>query len=382
MFSYYSGLKTDTGASSVGENSEGTTLKTTTSFDRLLFIIKAMQKRLFPTPIFNHKRPRQAVISDPQISFQSSLDCQDIRNQGRPMTVADRPPQACRSNWPPAQQAPRGVTVQQTSNPRGTHGHGYPGTMSRSTPAYPDGDSNPAPTQRKPGLLPFNPRSAPTSTHSGPHPTHGPLVNKRVEGNKPNLPNPGGAAGTDTRRFPTGNRFENSVMHKQITDMPVTMPTPRGDAIAVSSVSKVNQPTQQTKNTAKKTSDTNMHFLTSRISDIKRWSQNKDRIPLIFEIFGIVDSAMLQDSSGTGKEFKLKDETGTIQCVFYEIDRSLSRLIRGQWYRCVGNFDSRTQKLGCVSVRVAGTEERSSAEIAREKSNRTMENATGMLREL
>ena len=34
---------------------------------------------------------------------------------------------------------------------------------------------------------------------------------------------------------------------------------------------------------------------------------------------GLLDSATVRDSTGTGKEFMLRDDTDSIKCVFYEI---------------------------------------------------------------
>ncbi|KAK7499135.1 hypothetical protein BaRGS_00009682 [Batillaria attramentaria] len=147
-----------------------------------------------------------------------------------------------------------------------------------------------------------------------------------------------------------------------------------------------------------------MRVLTLAIADVKRWGYlNVDTQPLLFEVFGIVDSAAVKKAASSRKSFMLRDETNNIGCVFFEIDRQLPRLIRGQWYRwvnsectqhterhnvnkttlpvrCIGILQ-RSCILQCVSVRPASMEERNSVQAlvtasvhsVRELSKRTHE---------
>lgn len=117
------------------------------------------------------------------------------------------------------------------------------------------------------------------------------------------------------------------------------------------SSTKPTSSTERTSRKAKVDIDNSLHVISTSIRGMQHWSKYKDRFPMLFEVYGIIDSALLRDKTCTGKEFVLRDEQDSIQCIFYEIDRQLPRLIRGQWHRCVGNFDSRQGQLKCVSVR-------------------------------
>lgn len=110
--------------------------------------------------------------------------------------------------------------------------------------------------------------------------------------------------------------------------------------------------------------DKSLHLITASIQGVKHWSKYRDSINMIFEVYGVVDSAMMQDPSATGKEFLIKDEQDSMSCIFYEIDRQLPRLTRGHWHRCVGTVDGRSGKLKCVSVRPASMEEKDLSKIS------------------
>ncbi|XP_048252023.1 spermatogenesis-associated protein 22-like isoform X2 [Haliotis rufescens] len=107
-----------------------------------------------------------------------------------------------------------------------------------------------------------------------------------------------------------------------------------------------------------------LRVLSSSVAMVKRSALHTDQLgPHMLEVFGVLDSAVVTDKSGTGKEFVLRDETDTVHCIFYEIDRSLPRLIRGQWQRCVGSVEHKSGRLKCVSVRAAGAEEKHLAKL-------------------
>ncbi|XP_056909824.1 spermatogenesis-associated protein 22 isoform X2 [Takifugu flavidus] len=100
--------------------------------------------------------------------------------------------------------------------------------------------------------------------------------------------------------------------------------------------------------TSKPASENSLRILTAVIAGMKHWSQLKDRIPHLVEIFATLDSAVTLGQHGA-KNFLMRDGKDVIQCVFYE--NALPRLIRGQVHRCVGNYDCRRDLLTCVSVR-------------------------------
>ncbi|KAJ3589780.1 hypothetical protein NHX12_010622 [Muraenolepis orangiensis] len=93
-----------------------------------------------------------------------------------------------------------------------------------------------------------------------------------------------------------------------------------------------------------------LRILTAVIAGMRHWSQFKDRAAYLFEIFATLDSAVTMGSHGS-KSFLMRDGKETVQCVFYENEKELPRLIRGQVHRCVGNYDQAKDLLTCVSVR-------------------------------
>uniref|UniRef100_A0A673A7B7 Spermatogenesis associated 22 n=1 Tax=Sphaeramia orbicularis TaxID=375764 RepID=A0A673A7B7_9TELE len=95
---------------------------------------------------------------------------------------------------------------------------------------------------------------------------------------------------------------------------------------------------------------TSLRILTATIDGMRHWSQFRDKVPILFEICATLDSAVTLGSHGA-KNFLLRDGKEVVQCVYYENEQGLPRLIRGQVHRCVGNYDCGRNVLTCVSVR-------------------------------
>ncbi|XP_071316900.1 spermatogenesis-associated protein 22 isoform X2 [Trachinotus anak] len=96
--------------------------------------------------------------------------------------------------------------------------------------------------------------------------------------------------------------------------------------------------------------ENSLRILTAVIDGMRHWSQFKDKVPYLFEIFATLDSAVTVGHHGA-KTFLMRDGKEAVQCVFYENEQELPRLIRGQIHRCVGNYDRGRDVLMCVSVR-------------------------------
>ncbi|XP_054481854.1 spermatogenesis-associated protein 22 isoform X2 [Anoplopoma fimbria] len=96
--------------------------------------------------------------------------------------------------------------------------------------------------------------------------------------------------------------------------------------------------------------ENSLRILTSVIDGMRHWSQFKDKVPYLFEIFATLDSAVTLGRHGA-KNFLMRDGKEVVSCVFYENEQELPRLIRGQVHRCVGNYDRSRDVLMCVSVR-------------------------------
>ncbi|XP_065819253.1 spermatogenesis-associated protein 22 [Labrus bergylta] len=102
--------------------------------------------------------------------------------------------------------------------------------------------------------------------------------------------------------------------------------------------------------TVKPAVENSLRIVTAVIDGMRHWSQFKDKVPYLFEIFATLDSAVTLGRHGA-KNFLMRDMKQVVQCVFYENEQELPRLIRGQVHRCVGNYDRSRDVLNCVSIR-------------------------------
>ncbi|XP_057676856.1 spermatogenesis-associated protein 22 [Corythoichthys intestinalis] len=127
--------------------------------------------------------------------------------------------------------------------------------------------------------------------------------------------------------------------------------------------------------------DYTLRILTAVIEGMRHWSQFKDKVTYFFEIFASLDSAVTLGPHGS-KNFLLRDGKEVLQCVFYENEQELPRLIRGQVHRCVGNYDKRRDILVCVSVRAATLTEAKDAQEAIKASDSYMRKLVKCLHEV
>lgn len=97
---------------------------------------------------------------------------------------------------------------------------------------------------------------------------------------------------------------------------------------------------------------TSLRILTAVIDGMRHWNQFRDKVPHLFELFATLDSAVTLGPYGA-KNFLIRDGKEVVQCVYYENETELPRLIRGQVHRCVGNYDRSKNVLVCVSIRPA-----------------------------
>ncbi|XP_023688693.2 spermatogenesis-associated protein 22 [Paramormyrops kingsleyae] len=130
-------------------------------------------------------------------------------------------------------------------------------------------------------------------------------------------------------------------------------------------------PQKPARSQMKPATDNSLRILTAVIEGMKHWSQFKDRAPFLFEVFGTLDSAVTIGNHGA-KTFLLRDGQYAVQCVFYETDQDLPRLIRGQVHRCMGNYDRGRELLTCMCVRHASSSEQRNAQEAVKASDAQM----------
>uniref|UniRef100_A0A3B4Y800 Spermatogenesis associated 22 n=1 Tax=Seriola lalandi dorsalis TaxID=1841481 RepID=A0A3B4Y800_SERLL len=111
-----------------------------------------------------------------------------------------------------------------------------------------------------------------------------------------------------------------------------------------------NQPQTTRPTQTQPAPENSLRILTAVIDGMRHWSQFKDKVPYLFEIFATLDSAVTLGRHGA-KTFLIRDGKEAVQCVFYENEQELPRLIRGQVHRYVGNYDCSRDVLMCVSIR-------------------------------
>ncbi|KAJ8312728.1 hypothetical protein KUTeg_010101 [Tegillarca granosa] len=295
--------------------------------------------RTVPAPIFNHrKRPRQAIMSDPQDAPKGPTTTTNMY-QGYPGSSVTFNQTAKYNRTTPSEQKPFTRNYQNHAN-TGRLQNQQINNYSQNQQRIPkennirntlnfqqnSGQRRRIETQTNETRQSFNQfYRSPPQRH-----TYKKLTNK-----------PNRSLFEDCAEFEeTGSNIAHTKPQSSFS----------GNHQNVSST-KPTSSTERTSRKAKVDIDNSLHVISTSIRGMQHWSKYKDRFPMLFEVYGIIDSALLRDKTCTGKEFVLRDEQDSIQCIFYEIDRQLPRLIRGQWHRCVGNFDSRRGQLKCVSVR-------------------------------
>ncbi|XP_043573947.1 spermatogenesis-associated protein 22 [Chiloscyllium plagiosum] len=102
--------------------------------------------------------------------------------------------------------------------------------------------------------------------------------------------------------------------------------------------------------------DNSLRIVTTTIEGVKHWTQYNHKCALLFEVIATLDSAV-RAGEQSAKNFLLRDRNDSVPSVFYEMDRDLPRLIRGQAHRCMGTYDQRRNLFKCVSVRPASVVE-------------------------
>ncbi|KAI2664327.1 Spermatogenesis-associated protein 22 [Labeo rohita] len=127
--------------------------------------------------------------------------------------------------------------------------------------------------------------------------------------------------------------------------------------------------------------ETSLRVITAVIEGMKHWSQYRNRVPMLFEVFATLDSAVTVGEYGA-KKFLMRDGKEVVQCLYYENDQTLPRLIRGQVHRCVGNYDKQKDTMTCVSVRAASLSEQRNALEAVRASDAEMRNVVLALSEM
>uniref|UniRef100_A0A4W5JKU7 Spermatogenesis associated 22 n=1 Tax=Hucho hucho TaxID=62062 RepID=A0A4W5JKU7_9TELE len=224
----------------------------------------------------------------------------------------------------------------------------------------------------------YSQQSTPTTTTS--RPTPGPP--SRPTPGPPSRPTPGPSSrptpgpGPQQQKQNTSWKFKtttNTGLQKQLMDSRDIYQTQNTSQSQVQHTPPVFQIKPATENS--------FRILTAVIDGMRHWSQFKDRAPYLFEIFATLDSAVTAGSHGA-KNFLMRDGKEVVQCVFYENELDLPRLIRGQVHRCVGNYDRTRDTLTCMSVRAALHSEQRNAQESVKASDAEMRGLVKSLSEV
>ncbi|XP_038054637.1 spermatogenesis-associated protein 22-like [Patiria miniata] len=323
------------------------------------------QKKIMPS--FNkNKRPRQALFAHPNNENHNNVNANFRGNF----------PSSSGPNHRPANKQPRmgpnsqNLGVRQPMNDNYNNGgrpwNGMPNNSSRgnfaaSTPPNPwsssaasagygfGGGASPAAGagsmndswQRWAGVSNPPPPSRPPTPVRAPQVWGGPAQAPQPRFPPPQ-PNP-----------PTGTFWQqNSGPHRQLNAFPPQTPRP-------SSANKQLSGNAEKQQSGFVVDDRSLKVLTASIADVGSWSQHMDKIgSMICEVFGVMNSAISSDVRGVAKKFTLKNEDQTLKCIFYETDRSLPKLTRDQWLRCMGSMEQKSGLFRCVSIRPASQAER------------------------
>lgn len=120
--------------------------------------------------------------------------------------------------------------------------------------------------------------------------------------------------------------------------------------------------------------------LTATAKGMQHWSKYKHHSQMLFEVFGILCSPPVA-SGHKAKRFLLQTQDGNINCLFWELDRSLPPLARGRMHRVVGVWSGEKQHLQCYSVRPSRANEEGFVEHAVSASDRSMRQLVAHLTE-
>ncbi|XP_048743716.2 uncharacterized protein LOC125657108 isoform X2 [Ostrea edulis] len=117
---------------------------------------------------------------------------------------------------------------------------------------------------------------------------------------------------------------------------------------------KVNKPSKtETKPVQKPALDRSLRIVATDLGGIKNWDHLRGSLSFLFEIFVQVNSATSKIPETDAKKFCIKEDSVTMDCIFYEIDHSLPKLTRGKIYRIIGSYDSNQDWIKCSSIREA-----------------------------
>ncbi|XP_052799337.1 spermatogenesis-associated protein 22-like [Mya arenaria] len=330
-----------------------------------------------PAPIFNHrKRPRQAMISKSPTVVPGSSGSATAHPPGL-MPVGGFGQQMSRGNAMSGRGAAHGNQIPAYQQTFGSFAQNVNG---RNQP-YPTGGSN-----SRRGGMPGPPRADPQPQTSQQRFTSG-IDNDR---NKAPQNNTQQNRISDSVQTYAANSQRNVNNYKSQARHFTQGSSVQHDEWDSSFEATLEHPkhigpskTEAKTATPSKSSDfeRSTHFLTADVAGVRRWSKYKDNVQIVFEVFGFLDSAIAR-GKGNCREFLVRDEKkAALKCVFYEIDRQINKITRGQWIRLVGTFDIEGELFRTLSVRPRVEGEQRIAQMCAQKSTEVMASLTRNFRE-
>ncbi|UJR24915.1 hypothetical protein I4U23_006279 [Adineta vaga] len=112
--------------------------------------------------------------------------------------------------------------------------------------------------------------------------------------------------------------------------------------------------------TSKKSSiseDGTLRIVTSTIQGMKHWTNKQLSYPILFEIFGKLDSQVTSLSATHTRQFSLIDDKDRIECTFAEMDQSFSNIDRDVQLRIICRLEHGNAIARCIAIRVANKDE-------------------------
>jgi len=125
----------------------------------------------------------------------------------------------------------------------------------------------------------------------------------------------------------------------------------------ISSVKRVK--TEQSITPKKKilSEDGSLRLVTSTVQGMKHWTNKHLSYPILFEIFGKLDSQVTSLSSTNTRQFSLIDDKDRIECIFAEMDQSFSNIDRDVQLRIICRLEYGSNIVRCIAIRVANKDE-------------------------
>ncbi|CAF3193990.1 unnamed protein product [Rotaria socialis] len=103
--------------------------------------------------------------------------------------------------------------------------------------------------------------------------------------------------------------------------------------------------------------DGSLRLVTSTVQGMKHWTNKHLPYPILFEVFGKLDSQVTSLSLTNTRQFSLIDEKDRIECIFAEMDQSFSNIDRDVQLRIICRLEPKSSLARCIAIRIANKDE-------------------------